>query len=147
MNSRGVKLMPEPAKEHNDNKVDGSACPSNPIASEWNIKVVAQKSRKRNVPAPPEIRKANRRVGKAEIVFKMKTKTKCGTDRAGRVTSEIKKDLAGESHANGIRSQKRTRMSLSRSRRRGALKSRRLCRNVQRSGGVILDRAGSRNWR
>src|SRR5712672_3474722 len=88
--------MPEAAQEHDNHKIDRGPRPSNPVTAEWNVKIVAQECGKRNVPAPPEIGKANGGVGKTEIILEMKTKAQSGADGAGGITGEIEKDLAGE---------------------------------------------------
>src|SRR5262249_18950722 len=57
-----------------------------------------QESGERDVPAPPEIREADRGIGEAEIILQMKSKAQCCTDRADRVAREIEKDLARKCH-------------------------------------------------
>ena len=71
---------------------------SHPVSAERDVEVVAQESGKRDMPAPPEIGKANGGVGKPEIIFEMEAEAKGRTDRAGGIAGEIEKDLAGESH-------------------------------------------------
>src|SRR5262249_8118787 len=65
--------MPKPTEEHHDNKIERSTERSNLIATERNVKVIAKKSGKRNMPPPPKIRKADRCVGEAKIVLEMET--------------------------------------------------------------------------
>ena len=89
--------MPETAEEHDDDEIDRGARPADPVAAERNVEVVAQESGKRNVPAPPEIREADGRVGKAEIVLQMEAEAKGGADGAGGIAGEIEKDLSGKS--------------------------------------------------
>ena len=62
--------MPETAEEHDDDEIDRGARPADPVAAERNVKVIAQESGKRNVPASPEIGKANGGVGKRKLSFR-----------------------------------------------------------------------------
>ena len=80
------------------------------IAAERNVKVIAQESGKRDVPASPEIREADRGVGKPEIILEMKAEAQCRADRADGIAGEIEKDLAGKcDHARpGIERDERT---------------------------------------
>src|SRR5881394_2190056 len=88
--------MPETAQEHNDDEIDRGSRPSHPVAAEGNVKVIAQKRGKRNVPASPEIGETNRGVGKTKIVLEMKAERQGSADRANGVTRKVKKDLSGE---------------------------------------------------
>src|SRR5207247_7561615 len=88
--------MPETPQEHDDDEVDRGPRPSNAVAAQGNVKVIAQKSGKRDVPAPPEIGEANGRVRKTKIILEMKPEAKSCPDGAGGITGEIEKDLAGE---------------------------------------------------
>src|SRR6266850_3148579 len=88
--------MPETAQEHDDDQINRGSCPSNAVAAERNVKVIAQKCGKRDVPAPPEIGEANGRVRKTEVILEMKTETESRADGAGGITCEIEKDLASE---------------------------------------------------
>src|SRR5436190_2091317 len=90
------RAVPKAADEHDDHKVQRSAKRSDLIAAERNVKVVAQKSRKRNVPAPPEIREPDSGVRETEIVLEMEAERERGTDRTDRVTGEIEEDLPGK---------------------------------------------------
>ena len=65
--------MPKSAQEHDDDQVERGTKRPDLIAAERNVKVIAQKGGQRNMPASPEIRKADCGVGKTEIVFQMKT--------------------------------------------------------------------------
>ena len=89
--------MPETAEEHDDDEIDRGPRPSNPVAAERNVKVIAQEGGKRNVPASPEIGKADGGVRKTEIIFQMKAEAEGRADRAGGIAGEIEKDLSGES--------------------------------------------------
>src|SRR6266404_1870269 len=66
--------MPQAAEKHDNHKICGSTKWSDLIAPERNVKVIAQKRGKRNVPAPPEIGETNRGVRKTKIVLEMKPK-------------------------------------------------------------------------
>ena len=50
------------------------------------------------MPAPPEIREADRGIGEPEIILQMKSKAQCRADRADGVAREIEKDLARKCH-------------------------------------------------
>ena len=65
--------MPETAQEHNDDEIDRGSRPSHPVAAERNVKVIAQKGGKRNVPASPKIGKANGRVWETEVILQMES--------------------------------------------------------------------------
>src|SRR3981081_3179114 len=88
--------MPQTAEEHDDHEINRGTRPPHAIAAERNVKVVAQKCGERYVPAPPEIGKANRGVGKTEIILEMKAKTESSADGANGIAREIEEDLAGE---------------------------------------------------
>jgi hypothetical protein len=90
--------MPETSDEHDDNEVDQRAFRAGAVASERDVKVVAQKSGERDVPAPPEIRETNGGVRISEIVAEMKTEAERGADCAGGIAGEVEKDLARESN-------------------------------------------------
>src|SRR5437762_6701000 len=65
------------------------------------------------MPASPKIGKANGRVRKTEIILQMKAKAESCANGAGRVASEIEKNLAGERHdaEPGIKRDERTRVT------------------------------------
>src|SRR6266404_4590352 len=92
------RAVPEPAEEHDDNQIDRGANRADLIAAERNVKVISQECGKRDVPATPEVGKANGRVGKTEIVLEMKTEAKSRADGADGIAGEIEKYLAGEGH-------------------------------------------------
>ena len=54
--------MPQSTQEHDDNKIERGTEGCDLIATERNVKVIAKKSGKGNMPSPPEIGKADRRV-------------------------------------------------------------------------------------
>jgi hypothetical protein len=66
--------VPKSTKEHDDYKIKRRTERSDLVATERNVKVIAKKSGKRNVPPPPKIREADRGIGKAKIVLEMETK-------------------------------------------------------------------------
>src|ERR1700736_1124068 len=74
--------VPETAEKHNNDEINRGTDWSDLIAAERNVKVVAQKCGKRNVPASPEIGKTNGCVGKTEIILQMKAEAERGADRA-----------------------------------------------------------------
>jgi len=90
--------MPQTTKEHDDDEIEGGAHRPHLIPAERNVKVVAQECGKRNVPAAPEIGKANGRVRKTEIILQMKAETQSGADGADGIAGEIEEYLAGECH-------------------------------------------------
>ena len=90
------RAMPETAEEHDDDEIERGADGPDLIATERNVKVVAQESGKRNVPASPEIGEPDGGVGKTEIILEMKAETQSGADGAGGIAGEIEKDLTGE---------------------------------------------------
>ena len=75
-NKRPRRAVPKSAEEHDDHEIERRTQRPDLISTERNVKVIAQKSGKRNVPAPPEIGEADRGIGKPEIVFQMKSKAK-----------------------------------------------------------------------
>src|SRR5947199_6404747 len=90
--------MPETAQKHYDHEIYCSPRPSHPVAAERNVKVIAQKCGKRNVPASPEIGKANGRVWKTEVILQMKAEAESRADGAGGIAGEVEKNLSRESH-------------------------------------------------
>ena len=67
--------MPKATQEHDDDKIKRGTKWSDLIATERNIKVVAKKSGKRNMPPPPKIREANRRIRETKVVLEMKAES------------------------------------------------------------------------
>ena len=92
------RAVPEAADEHHDHEIDHGARGAGAVAADRDVKVIAQESGERDVPAPPEIREPDRGVGKAEVVLQVEPEAQRGADRADRVAGEIEKDLARESH-------------------------------------------------
>src|SRR2546423_1304649 len=90
--------MPETSQEHDDHEIDRGPRPSNAVAAERNVKVITQEGGKRDVPAPPEIGKANGCVRKTEIILQMKAKAEGRANGTGRIAGEIEKDLSGKSN-------------------------------------------------
>src|SRR5450631_3839026 len=88
--------MPKTSQEHDDDEIDRGPRPSNPVTAERKVEVIAQEGGKRNVPALPEIRETDGRIGKPEIVFQMEAEAERRADRAGRIAGEVEKDLSGE---------------------------------------------------
>src|ERR1700730_5287496 len=88
--------MPETSQEHDDHEIDRGPRPSNPITAERKVEVIAQEGGKGNVPASPEIGKADGRIGKSEIVFQMEAEAEGRANRAGRIAGEVEKDLSGK---------------------------------------------------
>ena len=82
--------VPETAEKHHDDEIRRAADRTDLIAAEWNVKVVPQKCRKRDVPPPPEIGKANGRVRKTEIILQMKAKAESRADSASGIAGKIK---------------------------------------------------------
>jgi hypothetical protein len=89
--------VPETAQKHYDHEIYCSPRPSDPVAAERNVKVIAQKGGKRNVPASPKIGKANGRVWETEVILQMESEAKRRADRAGGIAGEIEKYLTSES--------------------------------------------------
>ena len=71
------------------------------IAAERDVQVVAQPRGERDVPAPPEVREADRRVRKAEIIGHGETQAQRRPDRRGRVAGEVAEDLTAEGECSG----------------------------------------------
>ena len=95
---RPGRAVPETTEKHDYDKIRRGANRADLIAAERNIKVVAQKCGKRDVPASPEIGKTDGRVRKTKIILEMKAKAERGADGAGRIAGEIEKYLAGKCH-------------------------------------------------
>ena len=95
---RPGRAVPETTEKHDYDKIRRGANRADLIAAERNIKVVAQKCGKRDVPASPEIGKTDGRVRKTKIILEMKAKAERGADGAGRIAGEIEKYLARERH-------------------------------------------------
>src|SRR5579864_596910 len=88
--------VPETTEKHDDHQIDRHSKGPDLIATQRDVKVIAQKSGKRNVPASPEIREADRGVRKTEVVLQMKTEGEGGADCSDGIAGEIKKDLSGK---------------------------------------------------
>ena len=65
--------VPKATDEHDDDKIKRGTDRPDLIATEGNVKVIAKKSGKRNVPPPPKIREADRGIREAKIVLEMET--------------------------------------------------------------------------
>ena len=91
-----VRAVPQAAEQHGQHQVDVGARCAAAIAAERHVEIVAQPGRQRDVPAPPEIGEADRRVRHAEVVRQAETEAQRGADRDGRVAREVAEDLAGE---------------------------------------------------
>src|SRR2546423_7318988 len=95
---RPGRTVPEAAQKHYDDQIGCGAVWAHLIASQRNVKVVAQERGKRDMPASPKIREPNGRVRKPEIILQMKSKAERGPDCARGIAGKIKKYLTGESH-------------------------------------------------
>ena len=88
--------MPQAADQHGQHQGEVSAHATMAVATQRNVQIVAQPGRQRDVPASPEVRKPDRRVGKTEVVRHGEAQTECRADGGGRVAGEIAEDLAAE---------------------------------------------------
>src|ERR1700687_5403788 len=88
--------VPKSAQKHDNDEIQRGAKWPDLIAAERNVKVIAQESGKRNVPAPPKIREPDRGVGKSKVVLQMEAESQSRPDGASRVTGEIEKYLSGK---------------------------------------------------
>src|SRR5438046_3586181 len=77
-NERPGRAVPETTEKHDDDEIQRHPKRGDLVAAERNVKVIAQESGKRDVPAPPEIGEADRGVGKTKIVLEMKTESERG---------------------------------------------------------------------
>src|SRR5258708_10222348 len=68
-----------------------------PVPAERNVEIISKPARQRDVPAPQEIGKSNRAVGKSKIVRHCKAKAQGNPDGSCRIAGEIAKNLACES--------------------------------------------------
>src|SRR6266545_5088610 len=92
------RAVPEAAEKHDEDQIRPGTHRMDLVAAKRNIEVIAQECGERDMPAPPEIGKPNRRVRKTEIIFQMKTQAQRGADSASGIAREIKEYLAGECH-------------------------------------------------
>ena len=88
--------MPEAAEQHRRHQRRIRAALAVTIAAERNVEIVAQPRRQRDVPAPPEIGEADRRVRKAEVVRHREAQAHRRADRRRRIAGEVAEDLAAE---------------------------------------------------
>ena len=95
---RPGRAMPEATEKHYDDQIACGTVRAHLIASERNVKVVAQERGKRDMPASPKIREPNGRVRKPEIILQMKSKAEGSTDCACGIAGKIEKYLAGKCH-------------------------------------------------
>ena len=77
------------------------ACVSMAVAAERDVDIVAEPGRESDVPAPPEVGKADGRVGKAEIVRESKSQAQGGADRGDGVAGKVAEDLSAEGQGRG----------------------------------------------
>ena len=87
--------MPEAAEEHCDHKVGVEACGAYVGAAEWDIEVVAQPGRQRDVPALPEVLWVGGGVGRVEVAWEVIAEEHGAADRDVGVAGEVAVDLHG----------------------------------------------------
>jgi hypothetical protein len=63
-----ARSMPQPAERHGDEDIAHLTEPARPIAAEWNVEVIAQPERQRDVPPPPEGDDGTCAIGLQEII-------------------------------------------------------------------------------
>src|SRR5688500_2195455 len=88
--------MPEPAEDERDHDVDRAPAPAIAIAAERKKDVVAQPARKRDVPARPEFRDADRSERALEVGWETEAEHERRSDRAQRIPCEVAVHLEGE---------------------------------------------------
>src|SRR2546423_205686 len=93
---RPGRAMPKTTEKHYDDQIACGTVWAHLIASERNVKVVAQERGKRDMPASPKVGEPNGRVGKPEIILQMKSKAERGADCARGIAGKIKKYLTCE---------------------------------------------------
>src|SRR6476619_4277038 len=104
--------VPKSTKEHDDYKIKRRTVRADLVATERNVKVIAKKSGKRNVPSPPKIREADRGIRETKVVLQMESECEGSADRAKRIAGEIEKDLPGKCQHAGPRVERNQRSGI-----------------------------------
>ena len=94
---RPTRTVPQAAEQHRCHQREVGTRLAMAIAAQRNVEVIAQPRRQGDVPAPPEIREADRRIGETEVVWHRETQAHRRADRGGGITSEVAEDLPAES--------------------------------------------------
>ncbi len=81
--------MPETADQHRDNNIHIAAHFSFAVAAKRDIQIIAQKSRKRDMPAPPEIDNRHGLIGRGKILRQAQAEHTPQTDRHIRIGRKI----------------------------------------------------------
>ena len=87
------RAVPRAAEQHHKCQVDVSASSPTAISTEWNIEIIAQPTRKRDMPPPPELRNRFSTVRGIKVFGKSKSKHQPQTDRHVGITAKIEIDL------------------------------------------------------
>ncbi len=87
------RAVPQPADQHRDHEIDVPPDWSAPVAAQWNVKIIAQKVRQRDVPTRPELHDAGRFVRRSEVDRQANAEQQRQSDRHVRIAGEIEVDL------------------------------------------------------
>src|SRR5713101_7597745 len=88
--------MPQSANEHRQHEVDVGSCLAAPIPPQRDVEIIAEPGGKGEVPAAPEIGKANGGIRQMKVIFQDKSQTQRCPNRTQRVSGKIKEDLPRE---------------------------------------------------
>mgnify|MGYP007098451509 FL=1 len=87
--------MPQAAQEHGNDEIGILANFPLPVASQRNIKVIAQPAGKRNMPPPPKFRNGSGLIRGIEIDIEMEAQQQGNADSHITVTGEVAINLQG----------------------------------------------------
>ena len=87
--------MPQAAQEHGNDEIGILANFPLPVASQRNIKVIAQPAGKRNMPPPPKFRNGSGLIRRIEIDIEMEAQQQGNADSHITVTGEVAINLQG----------------------------------------------------
>lgn len=87
--------MPQATQEHGNDEIGVLADFPLPVASQRDIKIVAQPTGKRDVPPPPELRNGSGLIGRIEVDIEMETQQQGNANSHITVTGEVAINLQG----------------------------------------------------
>src|ERR1044072_7149333 len=90
---RPVRPVPQSAQQHRDQQVPVGYQRSEAVAPQRHVEIVAQPRGKTDMPAPPEVTRADRKIGRVEIDHQLKPQPLRYTARNAGITRKITVDL------------------------------------------------------
>ncbi len=88
-----ARAVPKAAEEKDDQQVRVGARRPDAISAERDVQIVAEPSRERDMPPPPELGERTRRIGTIEILGQPESEEPAQADRHVRIAREVEVDL------------------------------------------------------